>query len=1748
MRAKSPRESRFPESETERPVTVDLTCEQENVSPYPMGDLKSRLSVPISTSSNASARAQLKAMAMSALQDNVQNQESRLKNEEHKNDESYIPPRLPDPKLGVYEQNEARRKFSTFQPVCAPCGSEHSQQYVHMQQHLMQQARHAAALHAHAHSLGPSPFPIYLEYPYPRGEYPIPSHLVAHQLRMRDIASHGVNGETIGAQHNPAVSSQHSHSYHAGIQGPIGSASSYRTLEDLIIYPHTRLPSHSSQYSHSSLHPNMLSISHVNTQRSQALQVSHSRPHSADIPEQELAHPFFVQGYSSKVIAREASPDISLRRPGSSCAPSETSKYPQMHSPPENIQSLQTEHSKTKSPTVVHMKNHSPKSLSLDEIRGRAAVIPELVKREKGVPSSLPEKIVLQTKQESRLIVDVDPAPAKLGGTERTKTTDAFTTLVEVAAAAEKVPSTATTEKLVEDNPTTSNTDVIVAAQNELSENRVMHSSPTRLCATRSPVSTSPSSLSSPRYGISTGLVPKPPPLMPITGIQPPDSSSSCCQIALSTKETTVTNVVSSVQTSMTSPEVTTQTSVNSKSKVGSPSVTEPPPLLSREGLADMSSSHNQQVPRQITSPVGPPPLISCNPVPSARTENNSDTVELSKQVYLPRPSAYPDSSYDQSELSVNASRSPQVASGVYNSRSSDVPRSVVRNIFETVTYLGPSTNTYYPAPDVRSQEQSTPPSSSSFLPQTPLVQHLDPIPVEEQNRQSKQVQSSGPTQQVDATRIGKSPITLKDEIDGTKSSLNKDDGLSAFETLSPDDGYVHEKQVSGDKTVVSPITRSQPKSSQEKERKQPSPFSEHIPSSEVVKLSEHLLQETHLFPRGAAVPVIFRDVHEEYPDCHKGSHTNRSTDIDLERSVMDENSGEDDLEMCPPRNSSHAVSNKVIPDPNVSSNNAGLNKGLKNFPVRDASNQAAVVTSSCKSDVSLQVTTSSSPVCESGFDTETMYSNIPKPNVILSIGEHDLSDSDTLSAEEMENNSESADEISSTAVIQDSSEHTSRTISSEKEEDHQDKIYTLKSDNSDITQPGEFDEDISKNTISERESSDVDDISSNSDDVSCSVAVVGRICFSSSSRRGDQASTDYHLHSPEKNIGLSNVSGSIYVDSTDSNLQQDVVTHSEDKQIVLDFDEQRNIPKEKDNTLEQESESQVIDSSSSTFCPAVTSEAMSNYATNSSGSQETFIISSGIEQCGSDIKVESSDDPQTSSLRFCSEDGLTTDEHLQSDSSKTNHNLAPDSSESGNAENNLSEDSSVQSISAIASSGYKKDKRLEEENAFISCSDSEISSTPAHISSEATPSDQVVVAGEDNKDNVTRIAFTCDIIGKADSSNDSKVPFSSLPNMSSSDEEDEEYEDQISRSSVEVPQPDSLEENEYGNVRSQYVKTCFDEHYPPTPSESSSSTKNPLEAQEVIQNEVEPSISSSRKDNICKAFDNDEGNSHSDGNIDDDVYQVDAIDRSVDGDSHIDGVIDDLGGSGDRDADGNCSGDGSVDGDTDDFGVVDRSGDADADGNGSRDGSVNVDADVTGDGDYDQLGDYGRIEGGICEEDIVTPEVPKARGNDVEREEGELKDSETEDDNVGTVGNLSKALDSVSHDVAIDVSLLDGQKTLCTDHISVSECNRSSSSSKPTSPLSYQSQSSPAQMSLPSHTQPSSPGSSQHMLSPLSSPQIPSPSPSSPPLTYPTPPNMASAPLPPSSFVVSAPLPSSPHMVSAPSPKTPHEESAPSP
>lgn len=606
----TPVDNRGGEREKRVPVveTVDLTRDRE-VSTSSLARPTAR-----SPSIPSSARATLQAMARYALAE-TSNVDVTEKIEQKKKEDTYLPPRQPDPKLSAYEQNEAIRKFTALGNVCVsaprefPGGGEYpSQPYALM----AMQAHHQPHVHPHpASSSTPPPYgyPFHAGHPmasfhhHPEHRFLVP--VGVHQLPVREMLPQSVNGEDLPS--HLKLSGAYPHQY------PQGAAYYPTPSVRSIVPPYQQITVCGHRY------PVSLS------EERRALHHPHDVPvrRQNEISEQELANPFVVKQprhmHAPGMPERAVSPDELPKFPLPSHSPKEPAKRPHTISPEMKPQiAAQAEVAKTVSPPVGNYLSRKPsRPTSVSEMRNRAAVIPDL-EEARGVGQKFPDPqpVVLVPssnfsgrEKSFRSVEDEfirgdgtgqgtkEQAREEKGGPlAEALPMSAFDTLVDVAAAARKVD--VPIEEHTPHKGTTELEETHYSSGARFGGHTVV-SPPTVASPPPSSSRPSPGDSNTPRYGITTGLVPKPPPLMPITGKRPLQEGSCSSSTPISISISGHGNVsVSRSPSKLTSPPGT-------RSTRASVSPDGPPPLISRPAISPTST-----VSPQGTSPKGPPPLI----------------------------------------------------------------------------------------------------------------------------------------------------------------------------------------------------------------------------------------------------------------------------------------------------------------------------------------------------------------------------------------------------------------------------------------------------------------------------------------------------------------------------------------------------------------------------------------------------------------------------------------------------------------------------------------------------------------------------------------------------------------------------------------------------------------------------------------------------------------------------------------------------------------------------------------------------------------------------------------------------------------------------------------------------------------------------------------------------------------------------------------------------------------------------------
>lgn len=699
----TPIDNRVSERERRTPVveTVDLTTERE-VDTSPIIRPSSRSHIALGSSS---ARATLQALAISASSEN-KSTDATEKIAQSKREETYLPLRAPDTKLSAYEQNEAIRKFA-LSNVCVSVprefatGSDYSTQPYSL---MALQAQHQT--HVHPHPAGTSTPPPY-GYPFhPSISHPMTS-FHHHPDRpflvpvVQHVPPHSVNGEELPSHFK--ISGTYAPHYPQGV-GYFPAGIRYQPMT---VCGH-RHPVPVSEERRAMPHP---------------LEVPTRREN--EISEQELAHPFLVRQsrhmHAPGVTERLSPGELpTISRPSRS--PHEPVQRPQTIPPDTKPHVAQkTEAAKAVSPPVATYLSRIPsRPASVSEMRNRAAVIPDL-KDTEALSQTFPEPqpvIVPDSKHSNREDVGRRTEPSGNRDTkEPTKESkestlakvfpmSAFDTLVDVAAAARKVdiPYCAKEEH---EQPASAGEAAVTKETSPWQETRGPHArftghgmtSPPRLSSPPNPTGVSPGMSGGPRYGITTGLVPKPPPLMPITGVRsiPEGNSSSSISLSVSVGGHTTTPASRSASKLTSPPGTKVKLSVSPDG---------PPPLISTSVISPTGSSHG-------ASPNEPPPLIRGPPplrspekeaVSSVKTKVNPDTLpkkrpdketSISKSSYHEDESAsYIDPDF-QRKFWMNLNESVQLHSQKAHGdaqNASSTPRqlghSQVRTIVATREYL----------------------------------------------------------------------------------------------------------------------------------------------------------------------------------------------------------------------------------------------------------------------------------------------------------------------------------------------------------------------------------------------------------------------------------------------------------------------------------------------------------------------------------------------------------------------------------------------------------------------------------------------------------------------------------------------------------------------------------------------------------------------------------------------------------------------------------------------------------------------------------------------------------------------------------------------------------------------------------------------------------------------------------------------------------------------------------------------------
>lgn len=608
----TPVDHRGSERERRTPVveTVDLTRDRE-VSTSSLTRPTSRS--PVVALSSSSARDRLQAMAKYALAE-ANNADVTDKIMQKKRDETHLPPRTPDPKLSVYEQSEAIRKFTALGNVCVSAPREfHTGEYPSQPYALMaMQTQHQPHVHPHPTEKSTPPpygYPFHVDHPMTSFHHH-PEHRFLVPLGVHQILPHSANGEDL--PNHLKLSGAFAHQYpQAASYFSAGIRPVVPTYQPMAVCGH-RYPVPLSEERRTLQHP---------------LDVPVRRPN--DISELDLANPFVVKQprhmHTPGMPERVVSPGELPKFPLQSRSPVEPTKHPHAISPEMKPQvAAHGEVTKTvSSPAGTYLSRIPSRPASVSEMRNRAAVIPELKDSDavsQNVADHQPVLVSSSRENTSKLAEQTSDGDTK----EQAKKDEndsfleaipmsAFATLVDVAAAARKVDIYAKEnhESAVSFKDNTTKRETTELEETYGSSHGGLVTSPPR---------TSPGTSSVPRYGITTGLVPKPPPLMPITGMR-----SMLEWSAISTPlSISVGGGHSAVSTSRGQSKLTSPPGTRAR---GSVSPDGPPPLISRSVISPTGLS-------QRTSPKGPPPLIRgiVSPVPpTLRSDALSDADSIVK-------------------------------------------------------------------------------------------------------------------------------------------------------------------------------------------------------------------------------------------------------------------------------------------------------------------------------------------------------------------------------------------------------------------------------------------------------------------------------------------------------------------------------------------------------------------------------------------------------------------------------------------------------------------------------------------------------------------------------------------------------------------------------------------------------------------------------------------------------------------------------------------------------------------------------------------------------------------------------------------------------------------------------------------------------------------------------------------------------------------------------------------------------------
>ena len=381
---------------------------------------------------------------------------------------------------------------------------------------------------------------------------------------------------------------------------------------------------------------------------------------TGDISDQELANPFLVKPTS--VYTRASMPDLT-RRPDPSRSPGESARRVRSCSPVSVDVPPSAEGFESRTMGQRYLNNVPTKMPSMSEIRSRAAIIPDLQERDSRiltrVPSPQPANIPTYPAdlKKARPTVKVESAArAATASSGKKSAGPSFASLDTLAHAALEAQRAET--DLDGSQP---------SREGHLPEQRQLDVESARPASrgeasSQPPDQLGPSSAAT-RYGIGTGLVPKPPPLMPITGNKFPHEGPP--QMSLSVSTTAAVAVVSPRSPS----KVTSPPGGRTLRAAVSPD--KPPPLISHRGAVSPPQQQQPPQPHSRQGSAGPPPLISAGNTPRG-AQGYADTSSVPKPERTDASSASP--------LVTRFQKYREHVSGAAN-----VPRVPVRSIWETV-------------------------------------------------------------------------------------------------------------------------------------------------------------------------------------------------------------------------------------------------------------------------------------------------------------------------------------------------------------------------------------------------------------------------------------------------------------------------------------------------------------------------------------------------------------------------------------------------------------------------------------------------------------------------------------------------------------------------------------------------------------------------------------------------------------------------------------------------------------------------------------------------------------------------------------------------------------------------------------------------------------------------------------------------------------------------------------------------------